>query len=118
ISTALKANLFSTEIANGNSGTASTINWNAGRNQALTLTGNCTITFTAPVGGTHLQLKLTQDGTGGRTVTWPTQGVAAGNIAWVGKTVITLSTAAGAVDFINGYYDGTVYWIQYGNNFG
>lgn len=56
---------------NGNSGTSKTINFANGETQKLTLTGNCTISFTNVEEGDYLTLYLIQDGTGGRTVTWP-----------------------------------------------
>jgi hypothetical protein len=110
--------VYDQEFANGNSGAAATIDWTKGNVQKITLTANCTFTFTAPIGPAKLQLKLTQDGTGSRLVTWPTEGVAAGNLAWVGKAAPTLSTAAASVDFVNIFYDGSVYWGMSALNFG
>jgi hypothetical protein len=97
-----KENSFSPEIADGNSGTALTINWNSGINQQVTLTGNCTFTFTAPIGGCRLTLRLVQDATGSRTVTWP------GSVTWP-TTAPTIATAANAVTIIEFYWDGTTY---------
>lgn len=94
---------FQDEHDNGNSGTSDTINWGNGNNQKSTLTGNCTFTFTAPSGPARLQLRLIQDGTGSRTVTWPT-------IQWAGGSAPTLSTAASAVDIVTLWYDGTNYY--------
>lgn len=37
----------------------------------ITLTANCTMTFPTPVAGKSFVIELTQDATGGRTVTWP-----------------------------------------------
>ena len=75
------------EVDNGNSGTSDTIDWNAGVNQKSTLTGNVTYTFTAPtIDGTYIcRLRLLQDGTGGRTVTWPT-------VTWAGNAAPTIET--------------------------
>lgn len=95
---------FSSVVANGNSGTAATIAWPSGANQALTLTGNCTLAFTAPPGICDISIFLTQDTTGGRTVTWPA------GIKWKGATAPTLSTSASAIDYITFFYDGTHYW--------
>jgi hypothetical protein len=68
----------------------------------ITLTANCTLTFPSePSTGSALSftLVLIQDGTGGRIVTWPTEGVAAGDLMWAGKGgATTLSAAAGAID--------------------
>ena len=110
---------YDQEFDNGNSG-AGTVTINVATNGALQkikLTGNPTFAFTPPVAPGRFQLKLTQDG-GTRTVTWPAEGVSAGNLAWTGKAAPTLSTATGAVDIVNVYYDGSVYWGVASLNFG
>lgn len=58
----------------------------------VTLTANCTLTFPAAGAGKSFSLRLVQDGTGSRTVTWPAA------VKWDGGTAPTLSTAAAAVD--------------------
>jgi hypothetical protein len=63
-------------------------------------------------------LRIVQGGSGSYAITWPTQGQAAGNFAWVGKTIIALSTAVGAEDIVSIYYNGSYYDVSYGNNFG
>lgn len=60
----------------------------------LTLTANCTLTFPSPGVGKSFTLKLVQDGTGSRTVTWPSSSLR----RFVGGVAPTLSTAAGAID--------------------
>lgn len=95
---------YFTETDNGNSGTADTIDWTASNKQRSTLTGNCTFTFTAPGGPCSLVLKLIQDGTGSRTVTWPA------TVHWPGGTAPTLTTTANKVDIITFYWDGTTYF--------
>lgn len=101
--TGLKALAYAI-VDDGNSSTADTIDWSAGANHKSTLTGNCTYTFTAPVAAdTALLLKVIQDGTGSRTVTWP------GSVIWIGNEP-RLSTAAGAVNYISFWYDGTNYY--------
>lgn len=98
---------FNSEIDNGNSGAADTINWTAGNKQKSTLTGNCTFTFSPePSGPCNLVLKLIQDGTGSRTVTWP------GDVKWPSGTAPTLSTGAGDIDIICFYYDGSDFYGQ------
>ncbi len=57
-------------IANGNSGTAKTIDWGLGNMQSITMNGNCTFTFTAPPGPCTLHLTLTQS-SGSHTWTLP-----------------------------------------------
>lgn len=81
----------------GNSGTALTIDASStsGWIKTITLTGNCTFTLTGATSGraTTLELFLTQDGTGGRTVTWPA------SVKWEsGGGPPLLSTAAADID--------------------
>jgi hypothetical protein len=95
---------FTSEVDNGNSGTSDTIDWTQGNKQKSTLTGNVTYTFTAPSGPCSVTLKLIQDGTGSRTVTWPS------SVKWSGGTAPTLTTTAGKVDIISLYFDGSVYF--------
>lgn len=98
---------FDTEVDNGNSGEADTIDWTAGNKQKSTLTANCTFTFNPePAGPCSLTLKLVQDATGSRLVTWP------GDVYWPGGTAPTLSTGVGDVDIITFYYDGTDFYGQ------
>lgn len=95
---------YFTETDNGNSSTADTIDWTLSNKQKSTLTDNCTFTFTAPGGPASLILKLVQDGTGSRTVTWPAE------VHWSGGTAPTLTTTASKVDIICFYYDGSTYF--------
>ncbi|MFZ5989420.1 MAG: hypothetical protein ACOYWZ_20180 [Bacillota bacterium] len=93
------------EIDNGNCGSADTIDWNAGNKQKTTLTAaTCTLTFTAPTSGVaSLLLKIVQDGTGSRLVSWPS------TVRWPGGTTPTLTTTANHWDICTFYWDGTVY---------
>lgn len=102
---------FDAEVDNGNSGTEKTIDWTAGNKQKITLTDNCTFTFTAPSGVCNLILKVVQDGTGSRTITWPS------SVKWVSGTAPTLSTSANAIDIVSFYYDGTNYFGQVSTSF-
>lgn len=99
----IKGLTYSSELDNGDSGTADTINWTARNYQKSTLTGNCTYTFTAPTGPTNGVFRLIQGGVGNFTVTWPA------TVKWPGGTAPTLSTAIAAVDVISFYFDGTNY---------
>lgn len=58
----------------------------------VTLTANCTFTFPDAGAGKSFSVRLVQDGTGSRTVTWPA------SVKWDGGAAPTLSTAADAVD--------------------
>jgi hypothetical protein len=93
----------------GNSGTSLSLDAASvsGYVKTITLTGNCTFTFTgaAAAQATTLELVLTQDGTGSRTATWPA------SVKWAGGAP-TLSTAAGAVDRVvfTSYNGGTTWY--------
>jgi len=51
--------------------TTSSVNWNAGNVQSITLTSNQTLTFSNGQAGGEYKLIVNQDGTGGRVITWP-----------------------------------------------
>jgi hypothetical protein len=97
----------------GNSGAALTLDFNNGNNQYLTLTANCTLTFTHGESGTGYSLMIKQDGTGTRLITWPS------DVIWPLATAPTLSETAGYVDIISLKYNGVdakyhgVYVTQY-----
>lgn len=75
----------------GSTGTALTINWATALQQYTTLTDNVTFTFSNPVVGAVHRLILVQDGTGGRTVTWPS------SVKWPSGTAPTIPSAIDAV---------------------
>jgi hypothetical protein len=61
----------------------------------VTLGGNRTIAFSGtPYDGQKLELRIRQDGTGGRTLTWPA------SLRWPGGVAVTLTTAASKTDYI------------------
>lgn len=102
--TGIKTSTLNGVIDDGNSGTSKTIDWTQGAAHKLTLTGNVTLTFTAPSGPCWLQLRLTQDGTGSRTVTWP-------SMKWAGGGAPTLTTTATTgTDIVSIWYDGSAYY--------
>lgn len=88
------------------------IDWTAGSKQSLTLSATITLTFTSPGAVTNTQLQVIQGSPGGQIVTWPA------SVKWIGSAAPTLSTGAGAVDFVTFSFDGTTYWGTYGLNFG
>ena len=96
-----------------------TINWNPanGLNASVTLNQNSTLSFTnTPAVGSYGTLVLTQDATGGRTITLPsTSNKVLGSTS---STTIDLSTAANAIDIVNFYYDGTNYFWNIGQGYG
>lgn len=93
------------EYDNGNSGTGIAIDWSKGDRQLVTMTGNCTFTFSNAVKGQTLTVRVVEDGTGGRTLTWPT-------LKWPGGTVGAATTTAGAINLYIFYFDGTNYLAQ------
>ena len=96
-------------VVTANTGTAYTINTANGTLQILTLTGNCTFTFPTATAGQSFILLLKQDGTGGRTVTWPAA------VKWPGSTAPTITSTASRSDKYIFTADGTN-WI--GSNAG
>jgi len=105
---------FKEEFDNGSSGVAKLIDWNNGQHQKITLTDNCNITMTAPSNSnmTLRTLKVVQDITGTRLVTWPV------NVKWAGVTPPTLTTAGLGYDIITFRWDGTNYDSVESLNFG
>ncbi len=92
----------STKFALTDGGTIA-LDWNNGNVQSVTLGGNRTFTFANPKTGGRYLLVIKQDGTGTRTLTWPT-------IKWRGGTAPTLTTTASKTDLITIVYDGTDYF--------
>jgi len=96
-----------------------TITWNMASVKdafaTVTLGGNRTLNISNPVIGGNYIFKITQDGTGSRTLslgTGCTWKVAAG-----GSGAITLSASAGAVDVLAFTYDGTNCYANLGKNY-
>lgn len=86
---------------------ATTVNAANGTMQTATLTGNVTITLTTSlVLGTQLRLVLTQDATGSRTATWPS------NFKKAGGSLV-LSTLANAQDTVTMRWSGSD-WVEVG----
>jgi len=86
-----------TASTNATSGAAATIDLENGNVHNVTLTANCTFTFSnPPASGTSgtFTLFLNQDATGSRTVTWP------GSVKWAGGTAPTLTTTASRTDIL------------------
>ena len=97
ISKAVFKDVGETLATNGTSGSTATIDLEDGNFHKVTLTANCTFTFSnPPATGTagSFTLFLVQDGTGSRTVTWP------GTVDWSAATAPTLTTTAAAVDVL------------------
>lgn len=84
------------------SATAMAVNCSLSNIFETTLTANVTVapTFTNVFDGKVINWFLTQDGTGSRTMTWPSGSL----IKWEGGTPPVLSTAAGSVDCLVAIY--------------
>ena len=96
---------FTAQTATGDGTT--TIDWKLGNKFNFTFGAfNETFTFTAPTKPGNFTLKMTQDGVGSRTATFPA------SVKWSGGTAPTLSTAASSVDIISFYFDGTNFYAQ------
>ncbi len=93
-------------IVTANTSTAYTINLANGTLFNLTLTGSCTFTFPAATSGKQFTVLLKQDGTGSRSVTWPS------SVRWAGGTAPTITVTAGQTDVISFIADGT-YWLAF-----
>ncbi len=88
----------------GNTGTTETLNFASQTPQSITLDNNCTLSFTgATTGGSYL-IKIIQDATGSRLITWPAA------VKWPSGTAPTLSTGANKVDIVTLFFDGTDYF--------
>lgn len=103
--TGVKTVGFTAEYDNGNSSTADTITLANGQKQKSTLTGNATLTISttgATVGA--YQLRLIQDATGNRTVTW--SGLT--STRWLGSTTApAINATANSETIITMFFDGT-----------
>lgn len=98
------------EYDNGNSGTAKTIDFANSPAHKVTLTGDCTFTFSNPIAGQAYVLKTIGDGTV-RTITWPA------SVKWIDGTAPTMTGTSGKYDLLNFYYDGTNYLGSYTQNY-
>ena len=98
-----------------NASASTTIDWREGQNQYYNIDSNDTLAFTDPDGPCHVQLRVIQDATGGRTITWPTTGKA---VKWPRKIAPTLSDGANEEDIFTFWYNGSYYYGSYGIDFG
>ena len=73
-------------------GATITIDWSLGNKHKVTLGGSRTLAFSNTTAGQAIRLQIKQDGTGSRTVTWPS------GISWFGGSAPTLTTTANKTD--------------------
>jgi len=80
----------------GNITGATTLDFDVrGNYLTMTLTGNVTFTLSNARVGTVYTLIITQDGTGGRTITWPA------SVRWPGGVAPTINTTANRVTIVS-----------------
>lgn len=98
---------FNGEVDDGNSGAAKTIDFANGSNRKVTLTAaTVTLTITTPAAPGHYQLKIIQDATGGRAISWAGSAYSASR--WGGSAAApSLNTNANGVSVVNFWFDGT-----------
>jgi hypothetical protein len=92
-----------TIVSLGNISGTTTIDRSRGNIFKATATGNFILAISNCNAGQSFTLIITQDSTGGRTATYPS----AFKFTYGYKT---LSTAAGTIDMLNVFYDGTTYY--------
>lgn len=88
-----------TQNVSGVSGTY-TVDWSIRDIVEITLSGNVTLTFTGAQTGQTCLLRIRQDGTGNRTITWPSDVRYSTDLPSV-----TLSTTANKTDYIGFIYN-------------
>lgn len=98
-------NVYFTEHNNGNSSSTTDIKWTSGHKHVITLDNSPTLTFTDPAGPCNLLLRIVQDGSGGREITWPS------SVKWPGGTKPTLTSSGTAQDIVTFYYNGDYYGV-------
>ena len=84
-------------------GATVTVDFSASANNQVTLGGNRTLVFSNPEVGQIYCLKVIQDSTGSRTLTYPS------TVVWAGGSAPTLTTTASYNDMIYFIYDGSKY---------
>lgn len=95
---------YTIEYSNGTVTASSfTLDWRLGNRQYVGIGANTTVSFTAPLYVTDLRLRIQVDGTGNRTLGWPT-------IKWAGAVVGVISTAANKESIANFYYNKISYY--------
>jgi hypothetical protein len=93
---------YSPLVSDGNTSTAITIDWSLGNEHSVTMTGNCTFTFSNPQSGMRLVL-VVYTGAGSFAATWP------GTVKWPGGVAPVISVGASKTDVLSFFYDGSNY---------
>jgi len=95
----------------GTQGAVMVVDWTLGNKAKVTLGANCACSWTDPVSACNVVLEVVQDGTGNRTVTWPS------SVKWPQGSAPTLSTGALDIDVVCLYWNGTNYYGSIGLNY-
>jgi hypothetical protein len=100
---------FPGEVPNVNVGAVASIAWSKGAAQKLTLSQNANVSSLGlpPGQTTWVQLKVVQGGGGGFVPTFV-------GAKTPGGTPLAVSAAAGAVDLLNGFWDGSTLYVAVG----
>jgi hypothetical protein len=111
---------FSTPRILGYANSTNTIEWSPdlGVNTYITLSQNSILKFmSAPAPGSYGTVVLTQDATGSRTLTLPTN-YTNKILGSTSTTTVALTTAPNAKDILNYYYDGEICYWNVGQGYG
>jgi hypothetical protein len=79
------------------------VDFNVAENNAVTVAGNRTFTFANGKSGNLYAIKIKQDATGSRLITWPA------TVKWAGGSAPTLTATAAKTDLVVFLFDGTNY---------
>lgn len=98
--------VYHTLLDNGTvNATTKNIAWTGGPIQQVTISGACTLTFTAPTGPCNVDLIIKQHpNVNSGTITWPS------TVKWENAVAPTLSTTSGYVDMASFLWTGSVYY--------
>lgn len=98
---------FFQEYDFGNSGAAKTVSWTPAQNAKITLNADTTLYIKSPPGVGHYQLRMIQDGTGGRAVTVTN----VGSSKWLNSAAQpSFNTAASGETILTFWWTGSA-WI-------
>jgi hypothetical protein len=99
------ASQYTTTLSTAIATATTSINWDKGGRQKITLANSITTLYLInPTPGGMYELIITQDGTGGRTIAWPS------NVKWNGGIAPALSTAANTSTVLSFLFDGVNYF--------
>jgi hypothetical protein len=101
--------VYYTEYSNGGCAGGTTIDWRLGHRQSMTLNGNVVLSFVNPAQACNTLLRCIQNGKYG--ISFPA------NCLFAEGVRPTMTPAAGAIDLLSFYFDGSQYYCMFGGNF-